>query len=170
MITKEISISNAKENKLFYIVANVVVYKESNITCLILKRSEREIAHPGKYGVIGGKLEWDDLDIKKPDHINGDILDFHNVLEKLLIRETQEEAGITLEPNFKYLHSKGFIRPDGIPVVLIKFTAKYKSGDVILEKDAFTDFAWVNEKNIKNYICIDGIQEEVKESINLWKK
>lgn len=62
-----------------------------------------------------------------------------------------------------------FIRPDEIPVVLIKFAAKYKSGNVKLEQGAFTDYAWVNSSEVKNYKCIDGIQEEVSQTIKLFK-
>lgn len=168
MSPKEISIKKAKENKLFYFVANVVIYRESDKRCLILKRSEREIAHPGIYGVVGGKLEWSDLPVDKPDHINGEILDFNHSIEKLMIREAFEEAGVEIYPEFKYLNSKSFIRPDGVPVVLVKFTAKYKSGDVVLEDGAFTDYEWANEKEIKNYECIDGVKEEVLQTISLW--
>ena len=63
-----------------------------------------------------------------------------------------------------------FVRPDEIPVILVKFSAKYKSGEVVLEKDSFTDHAWVNEEEIKNYDCILGIQEEVEIAISLFKK
>jgi len=169
MPATEISIEKAKQDKLFYFVANAVVYRESDGRCLILKRSEREIAHPGRYGVIGGKLEWGDMPIEKPDHINGDILDYHDSIEKLIIREAFEEAGVELFSELKYMHSKAFIRPDGIPVVLIKFTAKYKSGEVVLEKDAFTDFVWVNDDEVKKYPCIDGIAEEVAHARALWQ-
>ncbi len=170
MPAKKISIEKAKSDKLFYFVANAVVYRESDRKCLILKRSEREIAHPGRYGVVGGKLEWSDLPIEKPDHINGDILDYHNSIEKLIIREALEEAGIEIYPEIRYMHSMTFIRPDEVPVVLVKFTAKYKSGDVVPEEGAFTDYAWVDSEEVKDYECIDGIQEEVAKAISIWNR
>lgn len=167
MKVKQISIENAKTEKLFYFVANVVVYRESDKRCLILKRDKREKVHPGKYAVPGGKLEWKDLDIKHPTRINGDVLDFENEIEKLLDREAEEEAGIKIYPDLKYLNNITFIRPDGIPVVMVKFAAKYKSGKVIPEKGGFTDFAWVNAKEVLKYKCIKGISEEVRETIKL---
>ena len=94
MPASKISINNAKKEKLFYFVANVVVYRESDGRCLILKRHEREKVHPGRYAVPGGKLEWENLPISKPTRINGDILDFEDAIEELLKRETKEEAGI----------------------------------------------------------------------------
>ena len=169
MPAERITLKDAKEDKLFYFVANVVVYRENDRRCLILKRSEREKVHPGKYSVPGGKLEWKDLDIARPTRVNGDVLDFEAAMEKLLVRETKEEAGIDIsEDNFVYINSVAFIRPDGIPVILVKFAAKYKSGNVKLEEGAFVDHAWVNAEEVGNYDCIQGIQEEVKTAIRFF--
>ncbi|OGZ32771.1 MAG: hypothetical protein A3I88_02255 [Candidatus Portnoybacteria bacterium RIFCSPLOWO2_12_FULL_39_9] len=170
MPAQKISLENAKENKLFYFVANVVIYRESDGRCLILKRSEGEKVHPGKYGVPGGKLEWQDLDIKNPTRLNGDVLDYEMAVEKLLVREAKEEAGVEIDDNFLYINSVAFIRPDEIPVILVKFAAKYKSGEVQPEQGAFNDYAWVNEKEVKNYQCIKGVAEEVAAAIKLFKK
>ncbi len=167
MPAKKISIENAKQDKLFYFVANVVVYRDDG-RCLILKRDEREKAHPGKFGVIGGKLEWKDLDILNPSRLNGDVLDFENSVEDLLKREALEEAGIEIDLDLKYINSVAFVRPDGIPVILVKFAARYKSGNVVLERGGFTDFAWVDEKEVGNYDCIEGIKEEVKKTIEMF--
>jgi 8-oxo-dGTP pyrophosphatase MutT (NUDIX family) len=165
---QKISIEKAKTNKLFYFVANVIVYRESDGRCLILKRDEREIAHPGKFGVIGGKLEWKDMPIESPDRANGDVLHYLDSIEKLLEREAKEEANIEIYPELTYINNVSFVRPDEVPVVMIKFCAKYKSGDVILEKGAFTDYAWVNADEVDGYDCIDGIKEEVKKAISVY--
>ena len=165
MPAQKISLDNAKPDKLFYFVANVVVFRESDGRCLILKRDDREKVHPGKYAVPGGKLEWDDLDITNPTRMNGDVIDFENSVEDLLRREVKEEAGIEIEPHLAYINSVAFIRPDEIPVVLIKFAAKYKNGDIVLEQGAFTDHAWVNTEEVNSYDCIDGISEEIAKTI-----
>ncbi|MGV8162035.1 MAG: NUDIX hydrolase [Candidatus Nanoarchaeia archaeon] len=166
----KISIENAKKNKLFYFVANVIIYRESDKRCLILKRSESEIVHPGKYCVPGGKLEWKDLDVNNPTRINGDVLDYEAAIENLLVRETREEANIEITDDFKYINSVAFIRPDETPAIMIKLAAKYKSGEVKLEEGSFSDFAWVNKDEIDNYECIKGIREEIKKAIELFKK
>jgi 8-oxo-dGTP pyrophosphatase MutT (NUDIX family) len=168
MPASKISIENAKSDKLFYFVANVVVYRESDARCLILKRDEREKVHPGRWGVPGGKLEWNDMDITKPTRTNGDVLDFENTVEHLVKREAREEAGIEIKSGLAYINSVAFVRPDGIPVVLVKFAAKYESGEVVLEKGAFTDHAWVNAEEVKNYPCIDGLFEEIAQTIKLF--
>ncbi len=167
MPASAISLESAKPDKLFYFVANAVVVRRSDMRCLILKRHDREKVHPGLYAVPGGKLEWQDLDIKNPTRLNGDVLDYENAIESLLRREVREEAGIEIETQLHYINSVVFIRPDGIPVVLAKFAAAYKSGEVVLEKDAFTDFAWVNSKEVLNYPTIKGINDEVEAAIRL---
>ena len=40
----------------------------------------------------------------------------------------------------------------------------------MLEEGSFTDYAWVDEKEVDNYDCIEGIQEEVKEAIRLFNR
>ena len=170
MRAKRISLKDAKQDKLFYFVANVVIYREKDGRCLILKRDEREKVHPGKYAVPGGKLEWEDLDLKKPTRMNGDVFDFEDAVEKLLARESEEEAGVKIGKELFYINSVVFIRPDGIPVVLVKFAAKYKSGKVKPEAGYFTDFAWINAKEALKYDCISGVPQEIKKTINLFKK
>ena len=168
MPAQKISIDNAKQDKLFYFVANVVVYRPEDGRCLILKRDSREKVHPNKYAVPGGKLEWKDLDIANPTRMNGDVIDFENSVEDLLRREVQEEAGIEIEPELVYINSVSFVRPDEIPVILVKFAARYKSGEVLLEQGAFTDHAWVNADEIRSYDCIEGIPAEVAKTITLF--
>lgn len=168
MTAEKISLDNAKKDKLFYFVANVVIYRESDKRCLILKRDEREKVHPGKYAVPGGKLEWQDLDINRPTRINGEVLDYENAVENLLKREAFEECGLEIEDALQYINSIAFIRPDETPVILVKFAAKYKSGSVVLEKGGFTDHAWVNAEEVKNYPCIKGIPEEIAQVIKIF--
>jgi NADH pyrophosphatase NudC (nudix superfamily) len=109
------------------------------------------------------------MDITKPTRVNGDVLDFENAVENLLKREAREEAGIETQDSIAYINSVAFVRPDGIPVVLVKFAAKYKSGEVVLEKGAFTDHAWVDAEEVKKYPCIDGVDEEVRKTIELFR-
>lgn len=170
MPAQKISTESAKPDKLFYFVANAVVYRRSDKKCLILKRAEREKVHPGRWATPGGKLEWSDLDLAHPTRINGDVLDFECAVEQLLKRETREEAGIEIEDGIVYINSVAFVRPDGIPVVLVKFAAKYKSGDVVVEEGGFTDHAWVSAEEVKRYECIDGVSDEVAKTIQLFKE
>jgi len=169
MTASAISLEKADPSKLLYFVANVVVYRESDGRCLILKRSEREKVHPGKYCVPGGKLEWKDMDVTKPTRLNGDVLDFEDAVEKLLAREVLEEAGIAIYQDLKYVNSVAFVRPDGIPVILVKFAARYAGGEIRLEEGSFTGHAWVNEDEARGYDCIKGIPEEITKTVKLFR-
>ncbi len=62
------------------------------------------------------------------------------------------------------------VRPDEIPVLFMLFSAIYKSGEVKLEEGAFTDFAWVDDEEVKNYHCIDGVDDEIIQAIVTNKK
>lgn len=165
MVATRISLDSAKAEKLFYFVANVVIYREGDGRCLILKRDARERVHPGKYAVPGGKLEWKDLDPKSPTRVNGEVLDFQDAAERLLQREAAEEAGVAIDDRLVYINSVAFIRPDGVPVMLVKFAARYRSGEVRPEKGGFTDYAWVNGSEAAGYDCIEGVREEVAQAI-----
>lgn len=162
-----ISLETAKKDKLFYFIANVVVYRESDGRCLLLKRHEREKAHPGKYAMPGGKLEWEQLDLDNPTRVNGDVLDYEDAVEDLLQREVREEAGVEIERDLVYINSVAFVRPDGTPSILVKFAARYASGEVVLEESGFTDYTWVNAEEVESYPCIDGVPEEVAQTVQL---
>ena len=164
----KISLEHAKQDKLFYFVANAMIYRQSDGRCLILKRSEREKVHPGKYCTPGGKLEWNQFDLTRPTRINGEVIDFEHAIEDLLTREVHEEAGIELETSMQYLNGTVFVRPDGIPVVMLKFAVQYKSGEVKLEEGSFSDYVWVVAEEVKKLDCIEGIAEEVAAAIKMF--
>ncbi len=170
MPAEKISLEKAKQDKLFYVVANVVIFRESDGRCLVLRRSESEKVHAGKYCVPGGKLEWSQLDPAHPTRMNGDVLDYEDAIEGLLAREVREEAGIEIGRELKYVNSVAFIRPDGIPTILIKFAAPYKSGEVRAEAGSFSGFAWVNAEEARELDCIKGIPEEIEKAISIYGK
>jgi 8-oxo-dGTP pyrophosphatase MutT (NUDIX family) len=94
MRAKKVSTEKAKQDKLFYVVTNATIYRAKDKRCLILKRDEREIVHPGKWANVGGKLEHADLDLSNPTSIDGDVTVFEDALIKLLMREVKEESGV----------------------------------------------------------------------------
>ncbi len=170
MPAPNIALEKAKEHYLFYVVANVVVYRKADRRCLILKRSINEKVHPGKYGVIGGKLEWNDLDISHPTRDHGDVHHFEHAVEHPLVRQAPAEQGLPLPFPLRHINSLAFLRPDGIPALLVKFCALYDSGDVKLEQDAFEDFAWVNEKEAQSYDCLEGIAQEIQATARYYQE
>lgn len=169
MPATRISLDNAKPEKLFFVVANVVVWRPTDGRCLVLQRSAKEKVHPAKWCVPGGKLEWADLDLAHPTRLNGDVLDFEDAVEKLLVRETREEAGIEIDPHLQYVNSVAYVRPDGVPTLLVKFAARYLSGEVQTERCSFDGHAWVNADEIKKLDCISGVPQEVAKTIALFE-
>ncbi len=169
MPAERISLDQAKTDKLFYVVANVVVWRPEDGRCLVLRRSSREKVHPGKWCVPGGKLEWADLDVAKPTRLNGEVLDFEDAIEKLLVRETREEAGVEIDPNLSYVNSVAYVRADGVPTLLIKFAARYLGGEVRTEQGSFDGHAWVNAEEVKKLDCILGIPREVAKTVAVFE-
>lgn len=169
MRAARVSTTNAKQDKLFYVVTNATVYRSEDGRCLILKRDEREVVHPGKWANVGGKLEHADLNMASPTSIAGDVVVFDDALMQLLAREILEESGVKVKPGPKFIGSKVFVRPDETPVVLLIFAVEYDSGEVKPEAGAFTEAAWVNAEEINNYDCIDGIKEEIETTIKMYE-
>ena len=162
----KISLDKAKQQKLFYVVTTGVIYHPKLKKCLILQRSKKEVAHPGLWGVVGGKLEWSDLFNNPPTRQNHDIRDWEGLIETQLAREALEESGLVVG-DAKYLESVVFLRPDNVPVVLIQYAVKYKKGKVVIAPE-FDNFAWVDEKSVKQFDCIQGIDREVKKTIQIF--
>ena len=101
--------------------------------------------------------------------MDGGVIEFDNAIPDLLRREALEESGVTITPNHRFINSKVIVRPDGVPVVLLKFAVKYAAGEVKPEAGGFNDFAWVNAQEVEDYDCIEGVAEEVKATIELMK-
>lgn len=133
-----------------------------------MQRSSKEKAHPGLWGVTGGKLEWDDLKNNPITRKNFDILDWEGMVEKLVAREALEETGLLVEDP-RYLDSVVYLRPDHVPTVCVKFAVRLKKGRVKIAPE-FDNFAWVNAREVKKYKCIQGIVQEVSNTIKIYSK
>lgn len=164
MAMPSISLDKAKPEKLFYFVATGVIYRDSK--CLILQRAAHQVAHPGSWGVVGGKLEHKDMQETPPTRINGDALDWEHMVEDLVRREAKEECGLDVS-DFWYLDSVVFRRPDGVPVACVKFGCRATLGEVIMAPE-FDDFAWVDGQEVDRFQCILGIPEEVRKTIEIF--
>lgn len=169
MRPERINVAEAKKDKLFYVTANAVVVREDS-KALILKRSDREKVYPGKWTIVGEKIEHSDLDVNNPSRHEGDVLVFESAISEVLHRGAQEEAGITIKPEHAFLSDKIIVRPDGTPVVVLVFAALYGGGDVYPQEGDFTDFAWVGTEEIEDYDCIEGVKEDIKAALSVFKK
>jgi 8-oxo-dGTP pyrophosphatase MutT (NUDIX family) len=143
------------DNKLHRIALTVIIHKDG--TYLITKRSMREKAFPGKWTVPGGNLETDDYIHQPPTTPAGQ---WYYALENGIRREVKEEVGLEIG-KATYLLDIAYIRPDGVPSLILSYYAPYVSGEVEHDEDT-VDSAWVTAEEAKGYDLIDGIAEEIE--------
>jgi 8-oxo-dGTP pyrophosphatase MutT (NUDIX family) len=154
-----------KDKELHRIVTTTIIYKKdkSGLRYLVTKRALHKKAHPGKWTVPGGGLTVDDYINTKPSTSGAP--QWYGALQKSLMREIKEETGLKIgKPEF--LTELTFIRPDGIPVIVFSYFAKYLSGKVSYEFDTdgdTIDAQWVTLKEAKKYDLIDGIWGEIRD-------
>lgn len=85
---------------------------------------------------------------------------WYNSIEKSLRREVKEEADIEVD-KLNFLVDITFIRPDGLPVIILSYWADYKSGEAKAGEDNI-EYAWVTLEEAKNYDLIEVIWEEIE--------
>ena len=143
-----------KYRELHRITSTAIICKDGKY--LLVQRSFEKKVFPGKWTVPGGGLEVDDY-IGLPTSGAGQ---WYRAIEKSLVREVTEEVNLEVD-KFNYLVDIAFIRPDGIPVIVLSFWADYKGGEVKLN-DENIKYAWATLEEAKNYDLIEGIWEEIK--------
>ncbi len=146
--------------RLHFVTATAIIAKVDNdgvTRFLIAKRAPTEKAFPDKWTVPGGKLVYSEY--KSLPHTTV-FPQWYNMMDWLLRKEVREEVGLEIEKP-EYVTDLVFVRPDGYPVVTLSFWARYKSGEVTLNRE-MTDFAWITAEEAKKYDMIDGIPEEIE--------
>lgn len=149
------------EKKAFYVSVTGILRRNGRY--LIVRRSEKEKAFPGKWTVPGGKVERADYHAKTPNA--GGL--WYDVLEAALRREIEEEVGLSVK-RLGYVASMAFERPDKAHGVIVSFWCDWHEGDVRL-CEALTDFRWVDIEEAKKFDLIEGIYEELVLVDNLGK-
>jgi len=143
------------ENKVLHeVTITAIIYQDDQY--LIAKRSEDEDRFPGKWTVPGGKLETDDYTSLQKDT---DIY-WYNVLEKVLEREVDEEVGVDIEKT-EYVTSLSTVYDDGAPSLIVSCMAEYAGGNIELDEDEMSEFAWVTVDEAADYDLISGIYDEI---------
>ena len=145
-----------ERNLAHYIVVTGILVKDGKY--LIVKRSEKEKAFPGRWSVPGGKLEVLDYCLREKDTPHH----WYNLFENRLKREVKEETGLEIA-NPGYVTSMAYIRPDNIPCIIISMWAKTQERDEQIVLDScLTEFAWVSLEESKKYDLIEGLYEELE--------
>lgn len=145
-----------KDRELHRIAITAIIYNDHG-QYLVTKRSPTKKAFPNLWTVPGGGLEVDDYINDTPTNPAGQ---WYGALEKTLRREVKEEVNVEIEKP-QYLMDLTFIRPDNIPVLILSYYAKYKSGEVKLDDDA-VEYKWATLAEAKDLEMIDGIWEEIE--------
>jgi 8-oxo-dGTP pyrophosphatase MutT (NUDIX family) len=145
-----------KDKELHRIATTCIIYNDRR-EFLLTKRSPTKKVHPGKWTVPGGGLNVDDYISRPQSHGNAG---WYGSVEDALMREIAEEVGVTVGTP-KFLLDLTFIRPDGIPVLVLSYHAPYVSGEVQLDGDA-TEHRWVALAAAKELDLISGIYEELE--------
>ncbi len=145
-----------KDKELHRIATTCIIYKDDKY--LVTKRSPHKKVHPNKWTVPGGGLNTDDYTSRPQTHGNAG---WYGAIEHALLREIKEEVNVIVG-DVKYLLDLTFIRPDGIPVLVLSYYAPFISGEVKLDEDA-VEFRWVTLEEAKSLDLIAGIYEEIEE-------
>lgn len=145
-----------KDKELHRISITCIIYNNER-KYLVTKRSPHKKAFPGKWTVPGGGLSTDDY-INMPKNKD---TQWYGAIEMALKREVKEEVNVAIGKP-RYLLDLTFIRPDGIPVLVLSYYAPYVSGDVKLDEDA-VEYRWVTLAEAKKLDLIAGIYEEIEE-------
>jgi len=143
-----------KDKELHRIALTAIIHKDGKY--LLVRRNLNKKAFPGKWTVPGGGLEVDDyINLPKTTHDH-----WYFAVENSLRREVREEAGIETG-KLNYLLDITFIRPDGVPVVILSYYGDYKSGEVKLNEENI-DYAWVSFEEAKAYDLVEGLLAEIE--------
>lgn len=141
-------------DKIFFISVTGIVVKDGKF--LIVKRSEKEKAFPGRWTVPGGKMERADY-MHLPKNPGGL---WYEATEQTLLREIKEEVGLDVR-NIRYVTSIAYERPDGQHCIILSYCGDHAGGDVKL-CPALTEHVWVTLEQAKTYDLIEGIYDELK--------
>ncbi len=144
-----------KDKELHRIALTAIIYNSEG-KYLITQRALTRKAFPGKWTVPGGGLNVDDYINTPPTQANGQ---WYHTLTTTLRREVKEEVNLEIGKP-EYLLDLTFIRPDGIPILVLSYFAPYVSGD-IKHDDETIGSAWVTPEEAKKYDLIEGILEEI---------
>lgn len=144
------------KKELHRIATTVIIYNDEG-KYLITQRSMKKKAFPGKWTVPGGGLSTDDYTNLPPTTAAGQ---WYNSLENNMRREIREEVNVEIGKP-EYLLDLTFIRPDGVPILVLSYYAKYVSGEIAYDEDTI-NHAWVTLDEAKTYDMIDGIVEEIE--------
>ncbi|TWT00139.1 NUDIX domain-containing protein [Planomicrobium sp. CPCC 101079] len=139
---------------MFIVNVEAAIYKDEK--WLIVRRSEKEHA-AGALALVGGKVD---------DEGNSS-----DILERTLIREVEEEVGVTVS-NLMYVNSSSFVTESGVSVVDIVFLCSYQGGKpFVKDPDEVASVSWMSTQEILTHAEIPSyLKENIQLADNLVKR
>jgi 8-oxo-dGTP diphosphatase len=100
----------------------------------------------------------------------GGSIEFAEEPRNALIREIQEEVGITIEPvgdkPFVYSH---LYKEQNVHIIAIAYPAMYKSGTIDITGDPETgDYAWLTADEIAQKDCLPLVKQMTEDSLKIF--
>ena len=161
-----ISLQDAKERYLWYVVANSAIIDIENNTCLLMRRGAKEKEAAGKWAFPGGKFEHEMLATREN-------LRLPNALQILAAKEASEEVGLVIDiESSEVIANSAFVRADGIPVLCATIAALFTGGKIVLEEDSVDDYVWASEDDLigNRYDCVGSVATEALKAIALFRR
>jgi ADP-ribose pyrophosphatase YjhB (NUDIX family) len=148
--------------ELHRVVLTAIIWREldGRREYLITKRGDKKI-FPNKWHLPGGGVEMSDYVNDPPSYVHTDTPQWYGAVEKALRREIREEVGLEVEEP-QYLLDLAFVRPDGIPVIVLSYYAKYAGGEVTPDNEDTVDFRWITVDQVDDFDFIKGIEDEIR--------
>jgi|GEM_PF-5393422 len=154
-------------NNRFCVVANCIIYdphpdpsrghlEDSGNRYLVIRRRSNSMIYPGLWSVPGGGVEEEDY-IERPQTSPNA---WNGVLEITMRREVRQEVGIEVGP-LEFLSDFLFIRPDGVPVIGLRYAARALSTDVVCNELESEEFGWIRIGNLAYLKFIGEIPDEI---------
>ncbi len=148
-------------NELHRVAVTGIIWKvENGVRKYLITQRAAHKSWPGKWTVPGGGVEATDYTGTEATYANSESPQWYYALEKTLRREVREEVGLEVS-DIEYLLDVAFVRPDGVPCVVLSMFCKYASGEVQLNDEA-TNYAWIAASEVGKYALIQGIDHEIE--------
>lgn len=149
------------------VTCTVLAYNSNGVLeVLITKRAGHKKEDPGKWSIVGGKVDpddWGDPDpsIERPT--------FTGVLERTIRREAEEEVGITdLGALYTYRDCEVvYIREyDGMPAIVFRFWALLDEKPAITLGEENIDYRFVSLDDLRSYNFLGNVQKSIESAIH----
>jgi NADH pyrophosphatase NudC (nudix superfamily) len=118
---------------LFSYCQKIAVFDGSKV---LLAKRQGEADYDGVFTFIGGKMERSD-----------------GTIQEGLRREKDEEIGdgVRLNILINFTINKMFTRKDGLPMILPHYYAEYNSGEITLNPEEYSEYAWVELDDLDSF-------------------